>query len=141
MFPSIATAHFTRTTSSVLRLTHRSLLNPIHPSSSHPLAMSTNGNGVDSVEAGKRLAAFAAVDENVAANMVVGVGSGSTIAYAVDRLAEKVRQGMNGECTVGRKTMKSTHRILGHSLLCLLVCSHHSLTHLLRSSWERGLFL
>jgi len=55
-----------------------------------------NGNGVDLVEAGKRLAAFAAVDENVRANMVVGVGSGSTIAYAVERLAEKVHQGMGG---------------------------------------------
>ena len=56
-----------------------------------------NGNGVDLVEAGKRLAAFAAVDENVRANMVVGVGSGSTIAYAVERLAEKVHQGMGGD--------------------------------------------
>merc|ERR1719193_1139057 len=45
---------------------------------------------------GKRLAAFAAVDENVRADMVVGVGSGSTIAYAVERLAEKVREGMAG---------------------------------------------
>jgi len=60
----------------------------------------TNGGvsngGVDPVETGKRLAAYAAVDENVAANMVVGVGSGSTIAYAVERLAEKVKQGMMG---------------------------------------------
>ena len=56
--------------------------------------------------------------------------------------------------TVGRMTMKSTHRILGHSLLCSLVrllrtacyaravrCAHsfaRSLTHSLRSSWERG---
>lgn len=55
-----------------------------------------NANGVDSVEQGKRLAAFAAVDDNVRAKMVVGVGSGSTIAYAVERLAEKVREGMAG---------------------------------------------
>jgi len=55
----------------------------------------TNGS-VDPVETGKRLAAYAAVDENVGANMVVGVGSGSTIAYAVERLAEKVKQGMMG---------------------------------------------
>lgn len=68
--------------------------------------MSTNHGGsvngekaalsVDLVETGKRLAAFAAVDENVEADMVVGVGSGSTIAYSVQRLAEKVHQGMKG---------------------------------------------
>lgn len=60
----------------------------------------SNGSGAaaaaDLVETGKRLAAFAAVDENVRAEMVVGVGSGSTIAYSVQRLAEKVRQGMKG---------------------------------------------
>jgi len=56
----------------------------------------TNGGVVDPVETGKRLAAYAAVDENVRANMAVGVGSGSTIAYAVERLAEKVKQGMMG---------------------------------------------
>lgn len=59
--------------------------------------MSTPTNGhADPVEKGKRLAANAAVDENVRVNMVVGVGSGSTIAYAVERLAEKVRQGLTG---------------------------------------------
>ena len=60
--------------------------------------MSTPTNGhADPVEKGKRLATYAAVDENVRVNMVVGVGSGSTIAYAVERLAEKVRQGLTGE--------------------------------------------
>ncbi|XP_061781126.1 ribose-5-phosphate isomerase [Nerophis lumbriciformis] len=43
-------------------------------------------------EEAKKLAAYAAVDNHVQNNQVVGVGSGSTIVYAVDRLAERVRQ-------------------------------------------------
>ena len=34
-------------------------------------------------------------------------------------------------CTVGPMTMKSTHRVLGYSLLRSLVCSHRSLIRLL----------
>ncbi|XP_057197664.1 ribose-5-phosphate isomerase isoform X2 [Triplophysa rosa] len=43
-------------------------------------------------EEAKKLAAYAAVDNHIKNNQVVGVGSGSTIVYAVDRLAEKLRQ-------------------------------------------------
>ncbi|XP_029684409.1 ribose-5-phosphate isomerase [Takifugu rubripes] len=43
-------------------------------------------------EEAKKLAAYAAVDNHVQNNQAVGVGSGSTIVYAVDRLAERVRQ-------------------------------------------------
>nr|XP_020499019.1 ribose-5-phosphate isomerase [Labrus bergylta] len=43
-------------------------------------------------EEAKKLAAYAAVDNHVQNNQVVGVGSGSTIVYAVDRLAERVRE-------------------------------------------------
>uniref|UniRef100_A0A8C6WEA4 Ribose-5-phosphate isomerase n=1 Tax=Neogobius melanostomus TaxID=47308 RepID=A0A8C6WEA4_9GOBI len=43
-------------------------------------------------EEAKKLAAYAAVDNHVQNNQVVGVGSGSTIVYAVDRLADRVRQ-------------------------------------------------
>ncbi|RVE56948.1 hypothetical protein OJAV_G00211370 [Oryzias javanicus] len=43
-------------------------------------------------EEAKKLAAYAAVDNHVQNNQVVGVGSGSTIVYAVDRLAERVMQ-------------------------------------------------
>uniref|UniRef100_A0A3P8WBN6 ribose-5-phosphate isomerase n=1 Tax=Cynoglossus semilaevis TaxID=244447 RepID=A0A3P8WBN6_CYNSE len=43
-------------------------------------------------EEAKKKAAYAAVDNHVQNNQVVGVGSGSTIVYAVDRLAERVRQ-------------------------------------------------
>jgi ribose 5-phosphate isomerase A len=47
---------------------------------------------MSSVEEAKKKAACAAVDENVVRNgMVVGVGSGSTVVYAVERLAAKAR--------------------------------------------------
>ncbi|XP_062560479.1 ribose-5-phosphate isomerase [Armigeres subalbatus] len=39
----------------------------------------------------KRVAAFRAVDEYVQNNTVIGVGSGSTVVYAVQRLAERVK--------------------------------------------------
>lgn len=45
-----------------------------------------------SLEAAKKLAAFKAVDECVENNMVLGIGSGSTIVYAVDRLKERVEK-------------------------------------------------
>jgi len=42
------------------------------------------------VESAKKAAAFRAVDECVKDKDVVGVGSGSTVVYAVERLAERV---------------------------------------------------
>ena len=41
------------------------------------------------VEKAKRLAARRAVDEEVQSGMCIGVGSGSTVVYAVQRLAER----------------------------------------------------
>jgi len=38
------------------------------------------------IELGKKNAAIKAVDENIKKNMIVGIGSGSTIVYAVERL-------------------------------------------------------
>jgi len=55
-------------------------------------------NKVDSknntmIEMGKRAAAYQAIDENVNKNVkVMGIGSGSTIVYAVDKLAKKVKE-------------------------------------------------
>lgn len=43
-----------------------------------------------SLEGAKRLAAFKAVDVYVKNNTVIGVGSGSTVVYAIQRLAERV---------------------------------------------------
>ena len=45
----------------------------------------------DAVESAKRIAARRAVDDYVREGMRVGVGSGSTIVYAVERLGERAR--------------------------------------------------
>jgi len=50
----------------------------------------------NSVEAGKRAAARAAVDAHVRAGDAVGVGSGSTMVYAIQRLAERFHGGGGG---------------------------------------------
>ncbi len=42
----------------------------------------------DLIELGKKNAAIKAVEENVSKNMIIGIGSGSTIVYAVKRLGE-----------------------------------------------------
>jgi len=47
---------------------------------------------MSSVEAAKEQAARAAVDDYVSDGQVVGIGSGSTITYAVVRLAERVKE-------------------------------------------------
>jgi len=43
---------------------------------------------LDLIELGKKNAARKAVEENVKKNMIVGIGSGSTVVYAVERLGE-----------------------------------------------------
>merc|ERR1712080_406633 len=50
--------------------------------------ISCKGN-MDPVEDAKKKAACAAVNNHVKNNDVVGIGSGSTIVYAVERLAER----------------------------------------------------
>lgn len=42
----------------------------------------------DLIELGKKNAAVKAVEENIRKNMIVGIGSGSTVIYAVKRLGE-----------------------------------------------------
>ena len=44
-----------------------------------------------SVEEGKRIAAYRAVDNHVKQGMTIGVGSGSTVVYAVERLKENLK--------------------------------------------------
>ncbi|XP_017778550.1 PREDICTED: ribose-5-phosphate isomerase [Nicrophorus vespilloides] len=44
-----------------------------------------------SLEDAKRIAAYKAVDEYIKDGMVIGVGSGSTVVYAVDRIAERTK--------------------------------------------------
>ena len=51
------------------------------------------------IEQSKKLAASTAVDKHVNDGDVVGVGSGSTIVYAVQRLAERVqKEGIKVRC-------------------------------------------
>ncbi|KAL8623847.1 hypothetical protein ACOMHN_058877 [Nucella lapillus] len=46
----------------------------------------------DPAQAGKKAAARRAVDDNIKDNQVVGIGSGTTIVSAVDRIVERVRE-------------------------------------------------
>ena len=55
------------------------------------------------IEIGKRNAAIKAVDENVKKNMVIGIGSGSTVVYAVQRLGE-----INKEKSINLKCIPSS---------------------------------
>jgi ribose 5-phosphate isomerase len=50
------------------------------------------------IESAKREAARKAVDEYVKTGMAIGVGSGSTIVYAIQRLAELVEGGLDVRC-------------------------------------------
>lgn len=44
----------------------------------------------DAIEAGKRIAAYQAVDEYILpSHKAVGIGSGSTVVYAVERILQK----------------------------------------------------
>jgi ribose 5-phosphate isomerase A len=53
----------------------------------------------DLIEKGKRLAAEKAVEDNVIKDMVIGVGSGSTIVYAVQHLARlNQKNSLNLKC-------------------------------------------
>ncbi|XP_014661558.1 PREDICTED: ribose-5-phosphate isomerase-like [Priapulus caudatus] len=47
---------------------------------------------MNQVEESKKAAAYKAVDNHVCDNYSIGIGSGSTIVYAVERLAERVRK-------------------------------------------------
>lgn len=46
--------------------------------------------GTMSLDTAKKLAAYKAIDECVTNNMILGIGSGSTIVYAVERLKERI---------------------------------------------------
>jgi ribose 5-phosphate isomerase A len=48
-------------------------------------------NTENPIELAKKKAGYAAVDEFVKDGMVLGIGSGSTVVYAVDRLTERVK--------------------------------------------------
>lgn len=53
------------------------------------------------IEEAKKKAGYRAVEENVTDGMVVGVGSGSTVVYAAERLAQLIREeGWQVRCVV-----------------------------------------
>lgn len=44
------------------------------------------------LETAKRQAAYAAVNDYINDGMIIGIGSGSTVVYAVERLIQRVRE-------------------------------------------------
>ena len=76
--------------------------------------MSTELSNVDRA---KQRVAFAAVDEFVSDNQVVGIGSGSTIVFAVKRLAERVeKEKLNIVCV---PTSFQARQLIVDNKLCL----------------------
>jgi ribose 5-phosphate isomerase A len=57
----------------------------------------------DLIEKGKKNAAIKAVDENVKKGMILGIGSGSTVVYAVQRIGQ-----INREKSLGLKCIPSS---------------------------------
>ncbi|EZA55280.1 hypothetical protein DMN91_006606 [Ooceraea biroi] len=55
-------------------------------------SVSRTSSKMGSLENAKKIAAYNAVDRYVQNNTVVGIGSGSTVVYAVQRLAERVKE-------------------------------------------------
>jgi len=86
-------------------------------SSSHLTAGNSKLLSNMSVEAAKALAGAAAVDNHIGGQTkVVGVGSGSTIVYAVRRLAERVKEeGLEIKCVP--TSFQARQLILSHGLV------------------------
>ncbi len=75
------------------------------------------------IEEAKKKAAYAAVDEFVEDNMVLGIGSGSTVVYAVDRIAERVKtEGLNLVCIP--TSFQSTQLIVENNLVLSNLSMH-----------------
>lgn len=67
------------------------------------------------MDAGKNAAAVAAVDKYITNNQNVGIGSGSTIVYAVKRLADRVKsENLNLKCVP--TSFQARQLILEHNL-------------------------
>ena len=71
----------------------------IEASKARAFSSSTETDKMDNIEKAKQLSAIKAVNNHVKSGDVVGVGSGSTIVYAVTRLAERVKEeGLSIQC-------------------------------------------
>ena len=83
-------------------------------------------NKMDNIEKAKRLAAIKAVDNHVKSGDVVGVGSGSTIVYAVTRLSERVKEeNLEIQCIPTSFQAKQLIVENGLNLSSLEVAPHH----------------
>ncbi|XP_024882071.1 ribose-5-phosphate isomerase [Temnothorax curvispinosus] len=74
--------------------------------------------GGNPIENAKKIAAYKAVDEYVQNNTAIGIGSGSTVVYAVQRLAERVKEeGLSVICVPtsfqARQLVLDSHLTLG----------------------------
>ena len=71
---------------------------------------------MSAVETAKRLAARAAVDAFVKSGHRVGIGSGSTVVYAVERIAERVKED-NFQLTCVPSSFQARQLIVEHGLV------------------------
>ena len=70
------------------------------------------------IELGKKNAAFRAVEENVKKNMILGIGSGSTVVYAVKKIAEiNQNNNLNLKCI---PTSFQSHQLIVENELTLV---------------------
>ncbi len=92
---------------------------------------SNSASGLSPVEEGKRAAAYAAVDNHVKSHTVIGLGSGSTVVYAAERLGQLVRKGLDIKAVPSSfqanqllvKVCMSVHSgRCGASCVCVCVC-------------------
>lgn len=75
------------------------------------------------IEDAKKKAAFAAVNEFIRDNMVVGIGSGSTVVYAVQRIAERVKK-ENLKLVCIPTSFQSTQLIVENGLILTDLSQH-----------------
>ena len=67
------------------------------------------------IEMGKKKAAYKAVEENVKKDMIMGIGSGSTVVYAVEKIAElNKKEDLNLKCIP--TSFQSLQLIIKHGL-------------------------
>ena len=75
------------------------------------------------IELGKKNAAFRAVEENVKKNMILGIGSGSTVVYAVKRIAEiNQNNNLNLKCI---PTSFQSHQLIVENGLTLVTLDQY----------------
>lgn len=70
---------------------------------------------MSTLDKAKQIAAYKAVDEYVKNNSVIGIGSGSTVVFAVERLAEKVKTD-NLQIVCVPTSFQSRQLIIKHNL-------------------------